>query len=212
MKNSQLAELARQGFKDRNFEVVLRCVEEALSVQDVEYVHHPLGFLHTNIFSSGALNLRLHFWKKELMEGGSAITPYHDHIWRLSSCVLFGSIVNYKLEVRPDLQGDHTMEYVNQSSSVDAVETYGTQESFSVAEKEVVSAGEFYFLPPRVFHYSALDSFVSAITLVLSEVEVDGSPRTLMPIGSTPHAPKRQFVDDSKKVTYQILSILAGLA
>ena len=198
----------KRWFKEREFESIQEYLKRHISESECEYIHHPLGFLLTEVLRQGESVIRLHYWKHDLITGGSAITPYHDHIWRLSSCVLFGEIENCVLDVLPDPEGDYFLTEVEQSGGVDHVPSRGDRVSFKIKIRECVRSGEFYYLPPRIFHFSSMVKGSNALTLVLSEAEVKGSPRTLMPFGVPGHAPKRTKIPNSSTVSEEILSIL----
>jgi hypothetical protein len=198
----------KEWFRDRDFSSIILRIRHLVSIGGFEYVHHPLGFLMTEILRSESDVLRLHYWRHDLISRGSAITPYHDHIWRLSSCVLFGEIENCILHVSEDPDGGYLLAEVEQMGGIDRVPSQGSMVSFKVKERERVRLGEFYYLPPRIFHFSQMVEGSDALTLVLSEAEVNGSPRTLLPIGSSGHAPERKKVSNSLEINSEILSIL----
>ncbi|WP_129590243.1 hypothetical protein [Roseovarius nitratireducens] len=195
-------------FKKRNFKAIHDFLIWSISTSDYEYIHHPLGFLLTEIFRQDESVIRLHYWKHDLATSGSAVTPYHDHIWRLSSCVLFGEIENCILEVQIDPEGEYLLTEVEQSGRVDNVPAHGDRASFKIKKRERLRRGDFYYLPPRVFHFSGMVEGTDALTLVLSETEIDGSPRTLMPLGVPGHAPVRKKIANSSEVSSEILSNL----
>lgn len=198
----------KQWFKERDFESIKQYLTRYISNNECEYIHHPLGFLLTEVLRQDESVIRLHYWRHDLITGGSAITPYHDHIWRLSSCVLFGEIENCVLDVFSNPEGDYFLTEVEQSGGIDHVPSQGNRVSFKIKKRERVRRGEFYYLPPRIFHFSSMVEGSNALTLVLSESEVNGSPRTLMPFGAPGHAPKRTKITNSSTVSAEILSIL----
>lgn len=201
-------EFFRDAFKAQDYGLILGHLATALAEDRYTFIHHPLGFLMAEILSDKTATLRLHYWKHELKDRGSAITPYHDHIWRLSSCVVSGAIENCVLDVKPDSGGEFFLTDVYQTGSVDNVESSGQRVRFQISKSSVVQTGEFYFLAPRIFHFSSLVEDTDALTIVLSEPEITGSPRTLMPIVASGHAPTRREVSNSSEIQNEVEKII----
>ncbi len=200
-------------FRDRDIDGLHRIVVSGLSLaQPTDIVQHPLGFHHCNLFvdeGSGA-QLRLHFWQKDCLQNGSALTPFHDHVWKLSSCVLYGELLNNIIRVDSDPNGNFTLETVRQDKSIglDSVGSDGQRVSFSIEKTERIGMGMFYNIPPRQFHFSELGDCDTAISVVLSQFGVSGNPRTLMPLGAVPHSPTRQTIAGTAATADLMLSLL----
>ncbi|MDA4845250.1 hypothetical protein [Hoeflea poritis] len=198
----------RRWFRDRNYSAIKRGLRNQIESNNYVYTHHPLGFLLAEVCQTASATLRLHYWKQDLASLGSAITPYHDHIWRLSSCVLHGEIENCVLDVELRADGEYFLTEVQQREGVDSVPSEGDRASFEISTSERIQEGGFYFLAPRVFHFSKLIPGKDALTLVLSEPEILGNPRTLMPIASRGHAPKRKKMSNNEEISREIVSLL----
>src|SRR5262245_42265129 len=65
---------------------------------------HPLGFYFVRLATRERMTFRLHYWPASERQEGSAITPYHDHVWKLQSCILSGRIENVMLDLIDDEQ------------------------------------------------------------------------------------------------------------
>lgn len=199
-------------FREKDFSVLKELAANTIKDAKSGILQHPLGFYHCNLYSSedGGTKLRLHYWRRDELGKGSAITPYHDHVWKLSSCVIHGEIYNHTLNVVADPEGDYTLETVEQKREPgrDSVGTAGLRVRFGVERIELIKRAMFYQVSPRQFHFSSLGNCDHAVSLVLSEPGVDGNPRTLMPLGAKPHAPKRETSDRAAIVGDEILAIL----
>lgn len=189
-----------------------KLVLESLRTESLAFLRHPLGFAHCKLIDGGrsSASVRLHYWERAAMEKGSAITPFHDHVWQLTSGVIAGEIINNMIEITPDRQGKYTLETVQQDHKTgqDTVENEGHQVSFRVHSKRAYKSGDFYRIQPRRFHFSELGESERALSVVLSEPSVNGNPRTLMPIDSTPHAPVRQEIDDPDQLVTDIIELI----
>lgn len=187
-------------------------VVQVLSTRSHDVVQHPLGFYHIKLLQDAnkGSEVRLHFWDRENLGKGSALTPFHDHVWKLTSCVLVGQLVNNIIDVKSDPLGSFTLETVEQdrNAGIDTVRNGGERVSFSIRTNEIVPAGRFYQIVPRQFHYSEMGDVDSAISVVLSEYGVSGNPRTLLPIGYPGHAPSRSPVSEKDVVFDRILHLL----
>jgi len=196
------------GFQEKDSGKLASTITDYLQSSNIEFIQHPLGFLHAELGQYEETIFRLHYWKHELQNLGSAITPYHDHIWSLSSCILSGKIKNSILKIHPSREGRYILTDVLQNNNIDEVKTDGIRASFEVVNEVTYDVGEFYYLKPRVFHYSSLVGKIDAVTIVLSEPAVIGSPRTLMPINSHGHAPERKKIKNSSPIRHEIVELL----
>lgn len=199
-------------FNTEDFESLKEIVIDRLHRSDTKITQHPLGFFHCRLYldESTGTQLRLHYWQRDQLGKGSALTPFHDHVWRLSSCVLLGEIRNHLVRIIEDPSGSYTLETVHQEREAgrDSVGTGGPKVSFVVEHSENVGEGIFYRIEPRQFHFSDLGNCDVAISVVLSEPGVPGNPRTLMPLGSAPHAPTREALHQGETIAKRILRLL----
>src|SRR5687767_2119276 len=94
----------RSDFAALDFKRLRERVREALHSSKFECLMHPLGFHFVRVAVQESSAIRLHYWRPN-DRAGTALTPYHDHVWRLHSCVLVGELENILLDVRDDVQG-----------------------------------------------------------------------------------------------------------
>lgn len=206
------SEILASLFKTENLQSLREIVIDRLHFSDSKITQHPLGFFHCRLYLDEATGtqLRLHYWQRDQLGKGSALAPFHDHVWRLSSCVLLGEIRNNLVRIVDDPSGPYSLETVHQEREAgrDSVGTGGPRVSFMVEHTESISEGMFYRIEPRQFHFSDLGNCDVAISVVLSEPGVSGNPRTLMPLGSAPHAPTRETLHQGETIAKQILKLL----
>src|SRR5438876_1086268 len=77
-------------------------------------------------------------------EKGTAITPYHDHVWSLRSCVLYGAIENVLLELEEAIDGEYQVADINQVGNVDDVVPAFARVRLKVQSRQTYRAGDFY--------------------------------------------------------------------
>jgi hypothetical protein len=199
-----------EGFTAKDAVLLRANVRAALSQQQHECLLHPLGFYFIRLAQYGALSFRLHYYKKFDRGNGTALTPYHDHVWRLHSCILSGHIENVIVDTPKDCRGQYWKAAISQIGGVDEVLPIKNQVAVVVRTRDKFSAGEFYQMEPRTFHYTDVPPEQSAITLVRSEILVQGGPLTLVPVGfEGRHAPARDPLYNSESVIGEILSLLS---
>jgi len=196
------------GFVDRDEAVLRANVAKAIATREYECILHPLGFYFVRLAKQGATTIRLHYWPANHREQGTAITPYHDHVWELCSCVLAGTLENVLLELEADANGDFQVAVINQSDNIDEVVPAPTRVRIRVQSSRRYSAGDFYEIRPRVFHYTNVLPEHAVLTVVQSRVVVEGGPRTLIPFGSEGHMPSRDPIAGSEEVFREISDLL----
>jgi hypothetical protein len=197
-------------FDAENASDLRRAAREALENAAYDCVLHPLGFYLIRLAARGETTVRLHYWPSEQRESGTAITPYHDHVWALTSCILVGAIENVFLELHDDTNGDFEVANITQTANVDEVIPAATRVRLSVKSTATYRAGEFYEIPPREFHFTNVPPATAAVTLVRAVVVVEGGPRTLLPVGASGHAPSRSPAASSDSVVAEIIRLLAA--
>src|SRR5260370_26612933 len=146
------------GFAARDAGLLRENVRNAIAAGVYECILHPLGFYFTRLAARGDTAVRLHYWPARQREKGTAITPYHDHVWSLCSCVLAGAVENVLLELDPDEAGDFQVADINQVGNVDQVVPASSRVRMRIQSTETCRAGGFYEIPPRVFHYTNVRS------------------------------------------------------
>lgn len=199
------------GFTTKNVELLRETVRNALAMDGNQCILHPLGFYLIRLHTKEDVSFRLHYWPGWQHEHGSAITPYHDHVWSLCSCVLAGAVENVLLELDPDELGNFQVANINQVGNVDEVIPVLSRVSIRVQSRETYRTGEFYEIAPRVFHYTNVPVGEAALTLVQATLMVSGGPRTLVPIGNYGHTPSREPIESSEHVFKEISQLLDKL-
>src|SRR5215212_2820847 len=199
------------GFAARDAGVLRESVREAITARSYNCILHPLGFYFIRLTEHEETTIRLHYWPAINRETGTAITPYHDHIWSLCSCVLTGTIENVLLQLDLDEQGDFQVADIDQSGNIDRVIPATSRVRIRITSSQRYSAGQFYEIPPRVFHYTNVPLGNTALTVVHARVVVDGRPRTLIPIGSGGHMPSRELIDGADQILLEISDLLSTL-
>jgi len=170
-------------FSARNGEALRTQLQHALRQGALTCYVHPLGFYFVRLATEGKMSLRLHYWPASHREDGSAITPYHDHVWRLQSFILSGAIENVMLDLIEDELGQFQLAQINQVGGVDEVIPSGRAVSIKEQSRQRLTAGDFYEIEARKFHYTDVPPNQAAITVVRADIVVEGGPRTLVPAG-----------------------------
>src|SRR5690242_13200819 len=128
-------------------------VRQALIGGSYDCLLHPLGFYFIRLAQSERSSFRLHYWRPNDRDG-SAITPYHDHVWHLRSCVLIGELENVLFDVQEDTSGDYTISQIRQVNGVDEVVPGTVRVSMHITSRKRHGRGEFYEVAPRSFHFT----------------------------------------------------------
>jgi hypothetical protein len=176
-----------------------------------QWMEHPLGFYHLRLVTAGDVSLRLHYWPRYERPASSAITPYHDHVWALQSCILAGSIENFVINLESDRNGPYVIANIQQVAGVDAVVPTGDRVRLVGPDVSGYAVGDHYSMPPGVFHSTEVAPEVAAITIVRAETMIkDRGPRTLVPFGYAGQAPARKYLDDNfgMRIVEQVDEIL----
>ncbi|MHB8724057.1 MAG: hypothetical protein ACYC9Z_01605 [Casimicrobiaceae bacterium] len=197
----------RDDFAARDFNRLRDGIRAALNTGSYDCLMHPLGFYFTRLAVQDKSSFRLHYWRAN-DRGGTAITPYHDHVWQLCSCVLVGELNNVLLDVEEDTSGTYTIAEIKQIGGVDEVVPGKQSMAIRVKSRERHRCGDFYEVEPRVFHYTDIQPDATVVTVVRSDVVVEGKPRTLMPLGSDGHAPARIPIANFEQVVGEVIQLL----
>lgn len=160
-------------------------------------MQHPLGFYHVLLFRDAGVSVRLHYWPALQRPSNTAVTPYHDHVWALQSCILLGRIENVLVSLESDSSGPYVVAGITQIGGIDTVVPSAERVRISRTEALEYFRGDTYSILPRVFHCTEVRSDVAAITLVRAEVVESGGPRTLVPAGYSGQAPTRTYLSDT---------------
>lgn len=197
-----------EGFSAKDSRKLQDALREALRVVRYDCLLHPLGFYFARLAVHGATSIRLHYWPAREREVGTAVTPYHDHVWRLRSCILVGTLDNVLIDVEEDKRGIFQMAQITQTGGVDRVRPEGGTATIRVRSRDTYVAGDIYDIEPRVFHFTDVPPAQATITLVRAEVVVEGGPRTLVPLGFGGHAPARKPIAASLDILSEIGRLL----
>ena len=197
-------------FEQRDARQVRAQVSRILASEQLQFILHPLGFYMTKLHASGPDSIRLHYWPLGQEKKGTAMTPYHDHVWALRSCILVGTLQNVLLRIVPDPSGTYETAYIKQTGGVDEVLSDKKNVRIETEARDEYHAGEIYDIPPRVFHYTDVAPEQATVTVVWARVVVEGGPRTLVPVGFSSHAPSREPIDTPTNVQAEIALLLSS--
>lgn len=212
MTTSQFAQIVQLGLniftKEELCNLIMRSIKNS-EIQDC--MQHPLGFYNMVVYKENAVTIRLHYWPGAKRPVSSAVTPFHDHVWSLQSCVLKGSLRNIVLELEPHNEGRYAVANIAQISGVDTVVPTSMRVNTEVAESTIQAEGNFYSIAPSVFHFTEVTEGIPTITCVRAEIVTQGGPRTLVPFGYTGQAPSRQYLPsaDTAIILREIAALLS---
>jgi hypothetical protein len=199
------------GFSARDAGGLRESVRKAITARAYDCILHPLGFYFIRLAEQEDTTIRLHYWPADNREKGTAITPYHDHVWSLCSCVLTGTVENVLLQLDLDEYGDFQVADINQADNIDQVIPASSRVRIRIQSKQTYRTDQFYEIPPRVFHYTNVPLENAALTVVQARVVVQGGPRTLIPVDSMGHMPSREPIDGSDQILLEISHLLGKL-
>lgn len=203
-------EVFNAAFIEKNFETLRRSVQSALEAGKQELFVHPLGFYYTRLAERDKSSVRLHYWRAHDQGSGTAVTPYHDHVWKLKSCVLFGELENELFQIEEDTEGNFTVSEITQIHGVDVVKPGNKPVSICTQSRSRYSRGDFYEIEPRAFHRTVVSPDTPTVTVVCADVVIAGGPRTLMPLGSNAHSPARVPLSEPSQVLSEIHDLLSA--
>jgi hypothetical protein len=197
-----------EAFDAKDFVLLRSTLREALVAKDYDCLLHPLGFFFSRLVVRGPSSIRLHYWPPNIGMTGTAITPFHDHVWKLRSCIMVGKLHNVLIDVDEDEGGPFHIAQINQAAGIDEVRPEEKTFSTRVKSRETYHAGDIYDIEPRVFHYTDIPADQATVTLVRADVMVEGGPRTLVPLGFKGHAPSREPLASSPAILCEIEKLL----
>jgi len=133
----------------------------------VPFYDHPLGFLHGKLLSNtGKFDLRLHVWG--VGEAGRQESEWmiHDHIWKLESHVIWGSIYDISYAVDCNASEPESCIYRVAYGDDGTSSLHKTSEKCSpcATRRRKLCTGDSYTIEPGSFHESQVAE--PTITLV----------------------------------------------
>jgi hypothetical protein len=168
-------------------EAALELLRELLDAPELPAAHwHPLGFLHLALLDAEPRRLRLHIWTQRSRREATAPCQVHDHVWRLTSHVLFGRLTNHLVEALPADPGTatHCEARVHYDGALNVLTPSDRLVVLSGVGTTRHLAGDRYDVAPHVLHETTV-SWLPTATIVRSEVVHAGWPRTYLPAGSS---------------------------
>lgn len=165
---------------------VLRAVEEMTAGTPRQ---HPLGFVYWQHSLSNGSSLRVHLWLDLEHERRDGLTHIHDHVYDLSSLVVFGVIVNKTYTVEPGPSHQQLVS-VDQATLDAEFELAGATVTTRVVSSDEWRAGATYSIPRGVFHATTVVG-PPALTLVTNSAR-SGRPRVVTSGSPEPRGTSRE--------------------
>ncbi|RLU79710.1 hypothetical protein CTZ27_36370 [Streptomyces griseocarneus] len=166
--------------------------------REVCAVRHPLGFLCFPVERDGDCGVCVHVFRDGAREAAAALTtsPVHAHSWDLTSCVLYGQVVNVRVKVMEDQERPthRVFEIVSDPAGVDELRPTPRLVGYETGSPQASAAGEIYTLPAGEFHTTML-SGGSAATILLGCSRPGGRDLSLGPLDGAGHRVVRQQCD-----------------
>lgn len=148
---------------------------------------HPLGFLHVAALP-GDDAVRIHLWPTDPSPRAQhAAGTVHDHIWHLTSQVIWGTIDNVTLDAEPATEATATHETATVLSRGNTDEVIGTGVLVRLRETSHarIAVGSRYAIPVGELHQTRLPDGAPALTVVRARKQTSARPRTFLPAGLT---------------------------
>lgn len=151
---------------------------------------HPNGFIQFDLVTPGR---RMHIWPKPgvFHFGQNSDSPIHDHIFRMKSMIIRGSLTQLRYQLDLSHEGKPTHEifiadYLKQSESV--LKPTGVEGLLrhDIAHNDALVENEMYHQPPFTFHDTQPGRTPLVTIMQKGEVFAEYNPRVLVPIGETP--------------------------
>ncbi|WP_414166649.1 hypothetical protein ACMATS_02165 [Streptoverticillium reticulum] len=175
--------------------------------REMRAVRHPLGFLCFPVEREGGCGVCIHVFGADAhetygmqgMQGtASALTTsqVHAHSWDLTSCVLYGQVVNVPVRVtgHQERPTHRVFEIVSDPAGVDELRPTPRLVAYEPGVAQTSGAGEVYTLPAGEFH-TTLVSGRSAATVLLGCSRPGGRDLSLGPLHGAGHRVVRQQCD-----------------
>jgi hypothetical protein len=172
-------------------ELTAALLDVLLATPDLGGEWHPVGFMKLTLQEEAGRVLRLHVWPPAARSLPQGITAMHDHIFRMRSLVLAGSVTNHTLSVLPSTRGAHQVWRVSYCSGENLLLPTGIRVDAIADASTKVHSGELYEVPSREFHCTESSCQLGAATLVLTFPTSSRAPRVLGRLGSRPIAMRR---------------------
>ncbi|MEX1368784.1 MAG: hypothetical protein AB1Z98_36990 [Nannocystaceae bacterium] len=165
---TQLLGSLRRGEPTRSVALLGLALE--LRRRPVRAAWHPTGFVVLPLLHDDRGALRLHLWPAGERNLGQPCWPVHDHVWRLRSWVLCGTVHSHGYEVRDDPEGEamlYAVHYGGQRRS--CMHRSERRVRVLAATSRRVEAGHRYTVEAGAFHASRVEAGDFAATLVATE-------------------------------------------
>lgn len=148
--------------------------------EDLNPVWHPLGFIHARL-STGpdGDTFRMHVWSSAHHHAMEQEDKVHDHLFDVTSRVLFGAIEDARYEFEPNPEGrfrDLRVDYRPAHRSLKEVNSFGDLVSTSTA---VHSSSSEYKIPAYQLHETTLHSAPLALTIAHTTNPTQYEPRAI---------------------------------
>jgi hypothetical protein len=159
-------------------------------------VRHPLGFLCFPLHRDGDGGVCVHVFGKE-SAAELTTSPVHSHSWELTSCVLYGEVVNRRMVVREEPQAPtHRLyEVDSRPGGVDELRPTARLVSCAPGRAQTSRRGEVYTLAAGEFHTTVVPRGTSAATFVLGRSLPGCQDVSLGPLHGAAHRVVRRTCD-----------------
>lgn len=190
---------AREGAAELRGFAVSALEAAAAGRHAVRAVRHPLGFVCLPVLRDGGCGVCVHLFEP----GGSGPGPrpttsgLHSHSWRLTSCVLYGEVVNVRLRVceAAERPTHRIFEVRSDPAGVDEIRPTPRLARCSRGEAQVSAEGEIYTLPAGEFHTTVVSYRAAAATVVLGRAVPGRVDLSLGPVHGAAHRVVRHRSD-----------------
>ncbi len=140
---------------------------------------HPLGFLIITLFKGSDCTIRLHIWPSGGLRPAEPNWPIHDHIFRVDSLVLCGSITNTTYSIKSTPEGEFKIYQVSYIDNATLLTSTNHRAQAEICGVDVISAENSYRVERGYFHMSQSSSVELTATLVYTSKAVTDPPRVL---------------------------------
>jgi hypothetical protein len=150
---------------------------------------HPLGFFYIVEKLDENISIRYHLWPS-----GWGIPPsqvggeVHDHIFKLSSLVLMGTLRNENFTFSDAANGEYDVLTVAYGQDASGLQRTGERANLSVDSIEEIAAGTIYHVPTGVIHRTRPVSDAAVTLVIAGSASELVKPRVLVRHGEPPPA------------------------
>jgi GrpB-like predicted nucleotidyltransferase (UPF0157 family) len=135
---------------------------------------HPLGFVSCTICAGLGWALKVHVWPKGSRRAKQPNWPIHDHLFRIDSRLLQGSIRNRVYEVRA---GESLEMYsVDYESKASTLVPTGRFVDVTLARSAIQATDSRYVVELGEFHHSYVPTNALAASVVLKTARIEAHP------------------------------------